>query len=234
MAYPSYYLCDRHGVHGGFLTGWHALGWSVAAAFYGLGPIYQRLAERVAASAPPQGRGLTIVDVGAGTGDWLLDLWALLPEARLLAADLSPHMLAALRHRWRRASHPDGNLSILHAAGEHLPLPDASCDLVTALLVLHELPPEATHALFAEARRVLKPGGTFLTLDAIQRPIRTPWLNDLGVRAVATVFHEPDFRRYTQLNIPSLARATGFSTLRVSYLGRLPWRFQIQEARVRG
>lgn len=227
LAYPDYYLCDRHGVHGGYLTGWHALGWSVAAAFYGLAPVYQRLAQYVAAMAPADAR---ILDIGAGTGEWLLNLRARLPAAQMLAADLSPHMLAALARRWERAGYTPDGLRLLHAAGERLPLADASCDVVTALLVLHELPPAAAQALFAEARRVLKPGGTFITLDAIQRPIPVPWLNELGVRAVAALFHEPDFRRYAHLDIPALAQATGFARLRTRFVGHLPWKYQIQEA----
>ncbi len=226
--YPDYYICDRHWVHGGFLTGWHALGWSVAARFYGMGPVYERLARRVAEQAPT---AATILDIGAGTGDWLMELRALMPHARYLAADLSPQMLAALRHRWVRQGYAVDGLRLLHAAGEHLPLPDASCDLVTANLVLHELPPAATRALFAEARRVLTPNGTFLTLDAIQRPIPIPWINALGVRAVATIFHEPDFRSYTRQNIPAIAYAAGFRSVRVHMQGHLPWKFQIQEAR---
>lgn len=227
LVYPDYYLCDRHGVHGGYLTGWHALGWSVAAAFYGLAPVYRWLARHVATLAPPDAR---ILDIGAGTGEWLIGLRGCLPSAQMLAADLSPPMLAALAQRWERAGHPADALHLLHAAGERLPLADASCDVVTALLMLHELPPAAARALFAEARRVLKPGGTFITLDAIQRPIPVPWLNELGVRAVAALFHEPDFRRYAHLDIPALAEATGFARLRTRFAGHLPWKFQVQEA----
>ena len=226
LAYPDYYLCDRHGVHGGYLMGWHALGWSVAAAFYGLAPVYHRLAQQVAATVPPDAR---ILDIGAGTGEWLLALRARLPAAQMLAADLSPHMLAALARCWEHAGNAPDGVRLLHAAGERLPLADASCDVVTALLVLHELPAAAAQALFAEARRVLKPGGTFITLDAIQRPIPVPWLNELGVRAVAALFHEPDFRSYAHLDLVALAQATGFGTVRQHFSGRLPWKFQIQE-----
>jgi SAM-dependent methyltransferase len=227
LIYPDYYLCNRHGVHGGYLTGWQAIGWSVAAAFYGLAPLYRRLARRVAAQVPTAAR---IVDIGAGTGEWLMDLRALFPTAQFIAADLSPMMLAALAHRWERSGYPAPALQLLHAAGERLPLADASCDIVTALLVLHELPPTATQALFAEARRVLKPGGIFVTLDAIQQPIPLPWLNEMGVRAVAALFHEPDFRQYTHLDLPVVAQTAGFGTLHRHFYGRLPWKFQIQEA----
>jgi SAM-dependent methyltransferase len=227
VSYPDYYLCDRHGVHGGFLTGWHALGWSFAAQFFGLPAIYERLAQQIAPSIPAEGR---ILDIGAGTGDWLFDLHHIKPSARLVAADLSPMMLAALRHRWQTSVLPADSLDCVHAPGERLPVGDASCDLVTALLLLHELPPEAARAVFAEARRVLKPGGRFITLDAIQHPISNVWMNDLGVRTVAAIFREPDFHRYTQLDIPALARSTGFQSVQVGYLGRLPWKFQYQIA----
>ena len=46
-----------------------------------------------------------------------------------------------------------------HAAGEKLPFPDGSQDLVSACLVFHELPASAAAEVIAEAHRVLRPGG---------------------------------------------------------------------------
>ena len=48
-----------------------------------------------------------------------------------------------------------------HAAAEGTGLEDGCVDLVSICLVMHELPRDATHAIIAEAFRILRPGGTF-------------------------------------------------------------------------
>ena len=44
-------------------------------------------------------------------------------------------------------------------------LPDASVDVVTSTMLLHEMPPAHTRAVLAEAHRVLAPGGLMIHLD---------------------------------------------------------------------
>lgn len=53
----------------------------------------------------------------------------------------------------------------VHAAGEATGLEDASFDLASICLVLHELPSDATRQLLREMRRVLKPGGHLAIMD---------------------------------------------------------------------
>lgn len=52
------------------------------------------------------------------------------------------------------------------AERETIPLPDESCDVVALGLGLHEIPAgESRDAIFAEARRILKPGGTCVLFE---------------------------------------------------------------------
>lgn len=52
------------------------------------------------------------------------------------------------------------------AAGTHVPLPDHSCDVVVLGLGVHEIPAGAEReAIFAEAKRLLRPGGTCLFFE---------------------------------------------------------------------
>ena len=90
---------------------------------------------------------------------------------------MSPFFLAVARLRSARGAaalpwRPSGltedalaHITWLHAKAEATPLPDASQDLVSLSFVSHELPQAATRAIFAEAMRLLRPGGIFVMCD---------------------------------------------------------------------
>ena len=113
-----------------------------------------RRAEAAAAAVvglvPPTGR---LLDVAGGTGIVGAELAA--RGFDVLVADLSPGMLrlAATRLPGR----------VLVASGDRLPVRDASVDVVTAIWLLHLLPTRSADAVVAEAARVLRPGGHFVT-----------------------------------------------------------------------
>ncbi len=70
-------------------------------------------------------------------------------------------MLTVARHR-------DINREIsewIHAQAEDTKLPDNSFDLVTLQFVTHELPGYASKEIFAEALRLLRPGGAIALVD---------------------------------------------------------------------
>lgn len=114
--------------------------------------------------------GAVVVDVGCGTGVSTRRLAAAHPTAsEVVGVDLSPHFLAVARAlpalcaeaagRWVNAVAADGRVTYLRADASDLPWADGSVDVVSLSLVVHELPPAATRAALAEARRVLRPGG---------------------------------------------------------------------------
>lgn len=98
-----------------------------------------------------------VLEVGAGTGFFLLNLWqaGFVEEAH--ATDLSPGMLAACGANARRLG-----CDLRTAAGdaEALPYADGAFDLVVGHAFLHHLPDYG--AAIAEMRRVLRPGGALL------------------------------------------------------------------------
>ena len=55
--------------------------------------------------------------------------------------------------------------NLVHGYAESTPVASSTQDLVSLCLVAHESPKHISEAIFAEAFRILKPGGMFTMLD---------------------------------------------------------------------
>ena len=127
------------------------------------GPLWWGLWEQLV--GPPLGSH--IVDLGTGPGLILPMLRERHPDARITALEVQPEMLVMAREQ---AALADAELIEADLA-EPLPLPDASADVVNAVMVFHEL--EYAPPLLDEIARVLKPGGTMVLYDWVKWPLRT-------------------------------------------------------------
>lgn len=108
------------------------------------------IAERAAALAPRD-----VLEVAAGTGVVTAHLARALPQARIVATDLNPAMLAVA------AGHGlPSTVSWESADALDLPFADNAFDLVLAQFGVMFYPDRAK--AYREARRVLRPGGTWL------------------------------------------------------------------------
>ena len=116
------------------------------------GPFGRDLAARLAPDP-----GGDVLELACGTGLVTRALrQRLAPSRRLVATDLSAPMLA-----YARAELADlEGIEWREADASKLPFPDASFAAVVCSFGVMFVP--AREALFAEARRVLRPGGTFL------------------------------------------------------------------------
>lgn len=103
----------------------------------------------------------TIVEIGAGTGLYASEFLRRAPDAVLYASDVEAPMV-----EWMRENRPEvtaGRLVPLSSQEEHVPLEDSSADIVYMLNVHHELAEPS--AIYAEAFRLLRPGGQALIAD---------------------------------------------------------------------
>jgi ubiquinone/menaquinone biosynthesis C-methylase UbiE len=85
------------------------------------------------------------------------------PQAQVTGLDLSPYFLAIAQYQSAKSGTQPATW--IHAAAESTGLPDASFDLVSAHLIFHELPQDASIAILQEARRLLRPGGHLAIMD---------------------------------------------------------------------
>lgn len=180
IAYPDYYQVPFHAYSDGNLC-WQAA-FEAAPATYAMALrvwpqadiSWQEAQDRLRQSfltvldqyGPAQVSA--ILDVGCSVGISTLSLHrhyaaktGQKTPVRTVGLDLSPYMLAVAQ-----ALDTEGEISQwVHGAAESTGFPDHSFDLVTLQFVAHELPRSVTQTIFAEAMRLLRPGGALAIVD---------------------------------------------------------------------
>ncbi|MFY1633016.1 class I SAM-dependent methyltransferase [Solwaraspora sp. WMMB335] len=120
--------------------------------------VHDRLAAHIAEHKPRR-----VLDVGCGFGRTLTALGPVLPQAELSGCDLSAPALRAAHYN---ALAQDVTAHLHQTRAEDLAVyPDASFDVVTATMLIHEMPVDAVLSFLRAARRVLRPGGRLIVLD---------------------------------------------------------------------
>ncbi|MCK2215854.1 class I SAM-dependent methyltransferase [Actinomadura sp. ATCC 31491] len=130
-----------------------------AAAAIGFGGARRAAFLRVAAAARPR-PGDRVLDVGCGTG-YLTRLLAPVagPDGHVTGLDPAPAMVEYARRR------APANCDYVHGAGQDLPFPDGSFDLVVSSLAVHHMPAAARPEAVRQMHRVLRPGGRLLIAE---------------------------------------------------------------------
>jgi SAM-dependent methyltransferase len=151
--------------------------------------------------------GDVVLDLGSGGGlDVFLAAREVGPHGRAIGVDMTPAMIE--RARAAAAKHGHRNVEFRLGEIEHLPVADASVDLIISNCVVNLSPDKAQ--VFRETFRVLEPGGRLMVSDLVLRSTLTPEMQrsvDLYVGCVAGAALRDDYLR--------LIREAGFRDVEV-------------------
>ncbi|MDQ2789543.1 MAG: class I SAM-dependent methyltransferase [Actinomycetota bacterium] len=142
-----------------------------------------------------------VLEIGPGYG--VTTRWLAERANHLTAIEVDPALAADLR------AELTGRVDVRHGDGSALPFADASFDAVVCFTMLHHVPSaQLQDRLFAEACRVLRPGGVFAGSDSrLSLRFRLVHIRD------TMVVVDPD-------TLPDRLRLAGFTDPRVELGGR--------------
>lgn len=149
-----------------------------------------------------------ILDLGCATGTETLAYAEAFPNAEIHALDLSAPFVR-FAHAW--AEERGVPVHYRQADARKTGYPDGHFDLIVSHILFHETWHDIMPTIFAEARRLLAPGGVFLNADVPYQPAVMPIpkqvTNDWQVRNNG----EPFWTGFVDADVPALLRRAGFA-----------------------
>ncbi|MEB3227600.1 MAG: class I SAM-dependent methyltransferase [Synechocystis sp.] len=219
LTYPDYYQASFHGYDQGHLCWEAAFEFEVAAnaVHSSLFPeagakgdlqLRQSYHDVLLAQLPqaPQ----RILDLHCTVGLSSFTLQACYPNAQLTGLDFSPHYVTLATYNGQQ-QHQD--IDWIHALPEATGLTDQSFDLVSAFLLFHEMPQDATRRIFREARRLVKTGGSFTLMD--MNPRSQAYLTMPPYVMTLLKSTEPFMDQYFALDLEAELLAEGFDQVAI-------------------
>lgn len=151
--------------------------------------------------------GEVVLDLGSGGGiDCFLAARKVGPQGRVIGLDMTPDMVKLAQRNAKRVG--AWNVEFRLGEIEDMPLPDQSVDVIISNCVINLSPDK--DAVFAEAFRVLRPGGRMSLSDIVLHGELPPAVRDrldMWASCVAGALQEADYLEKI--------RAAGFETVEV-------------------
>lgn len=157
----------------------------------------------------PDFKPRTILEIGGTVGHSSLPLAQAFPEAAMTVVDLGAPVL---RYGLARAkSLGVDNIRFVQASGEDLSMfADASFDWIQTTMFLHELSSTALRNIFAETRRLVRPGGIVLHVEQPQYAPDMPLFEQAMRDWDAFYNNEPFWSRMHEMDLDAAMLAAGF------------------------
>jgi len=136
--------------------------------------------------------GQTVLDLGSGAGlDLILAARKVGPTGKVIGLDMTPEMNERARRNLIQAGIT--NFELLHGEMEQMPVPTASVDWIISNCVINLSPDKPK--VFAEAIRVLKPGGHLLVSDIVTNGLPEEYRQEISswVGCIAGAMEEDQY-----------------------------------------
>lgn len=151
--------------------------------------------------------GETVLDLGSGAGfDCFLAVRQVGPTGQVIGVDMTSEMVAKARENVEKAGY--GNVEFRLGEIEHLPVADASVDVIISNCVINLSPDKLQ--VFREAFRVLRPGGRLAISDIVTTaPLPEEVRRDLALYAGCIA------GAATTTKLEAMLRESGFEHIRI-------------------
>ncbi len=160
------------------------------------------------ATAIPHRAYRKIVDLGCGFGKSTWPLKRVFPDAEVIGLDLA---VPCLRKACERATAAGLAIRFVQADCQATGLPDASVDLVTSTMLIHEMPRPALIATLQECARILASGGLLRFLDFTRTGDA---FRDLAMAEHGERNNEPFMPGLLAAEVPALCAEAGLANAR--------------------